>query len=85
MGARQAVSVRAAKRTKALRMILAGRLGNTPAMTMLLSANIKDVFIYPFRNCFLAAIFRMSLLHYEFRFVFAVPAGGAGPFDQCGQ
>ena len=45
MGAWRAAWARAAIKTKALRMILAGRLGKTPAMTMLLSANNRIVFI----------------------------------------
>ena len=44
-GRGRAAWVRAAIRTKALRMIFAGRAGSTPAVTTLLTANNRNVFI----------------------------------------
>src|SRR6266480_6638361 len=42
---RRAASVRATSKTKALRIIFAGRLGSAPAVTTLLTANNSNVFI----------------------------------------
>src|SRR6266481_3553618 len=44
-GARRAAWVRTAIKTKALRIILAGRLGSAPAVATLLTANNRNVFI----------------------------------------
>src|SRR5438105_15281307 len=42
---RRAASLTAASKTKALRIIFAGKLGNTPAVITLLTANNRNVFI----------------------------------------
>ena len=42
---RRAAWVRAASKTKALRIIFAGKLGSTPAVITLLTANNRNVFI----------------------------------------
>src|SRR5436305_2176305 len=41
----RATSIRVASKAKALRMIFAGRLGSTPAIITLLTANNRNVFI----------------------------------------
>ena len=42
---RRAASLTTASKTKALRIIFAGKLGNTPAVITLLTANNRNVFI----------------------------------------
>src|SRR5947208_14814730 len=42
---RRAASLTTARKTKALRIIFAGKLGNTPAVMTLLTANNRNVFI----------------------------------------
>src|SRR6266480_4347566 len=44
-GRRRATSIRVASKAKALRMIFAGRLGSTPAIITLPTANNRNVFI----------------------------------------
>src|SRR5947207_4181158 len=44
-GCWRATSIRVASKAKALRMIFAGRLGSTPAIITLLTANNRNVFI----------------------------------------
>src|SRR6478736_1722168 len=43
---RRAASLTTASKTKALRIIFAGRLGSTPAVITLLTANNRNVFIF---------------------------------------
>jgi hypothetical protein len=49
----RATSIRMARMTKALRIIFAGRLGSTPAITTLLTANHRNIFIIfvPMSDC----------------------------------
>ena len=44
-GASRTASLRTASKTKALRIIFAGKLGSTPAVITLLTANNRNVFI----------------------------------------